>query len=167
MTRWFNRCWRDLRWLFCSTDVIVPMPYSDGASVQPVLKGVLVPPKHRLWTTPRRMHRCPFLDRRFNRCHWDFLTWYSCALSNAPMPVRRFIRWLLIRPVQRHRLNRCYLSLLCLSNPSRRWIEHISTTNWTHWISFIEPRKLQIWSHKLVSPINYVVTPSPESQTMA
>jgi len=97
----------------------------------------------------------PFLDRRSNRCHWDFLTWSSCTLFNALMPVRRFNRWLSVNPVLliwfciylsnslrqpfRHfkKYSLCFFTTVWVS---RRWIGHISMVNWTHWILSMGPK---------------------------
>jgi len=128
----------------------------------------------------------PFLDRRSNRCHWDFLTWSSCTLFNALMPVCRFNRWLSVRPVQGHRLIRCYwfgfasicptrcgshldtsknilsafsLRFECLDgelDTSLWWIGHIGFYPW-------DLKILQMWSHKFVSHIDYVIIQSPKS----
>ena len=52
--------------------------------------------------------------------------------------------------------------------PSWQWIGHISTMHWTSRIWFgLHPwdlEILQIWSHKLVSPIDCIVIRSPKSQ---
>ena len=61
----FNRCWRNL---LLDADVITPVVCTDAPSVEPVLKKLLLGTWHRLWYKGRPMHRCPFLDRRFNRC---------------------------------------------------------------------------------------------------
>ena len=41
---------------------------SDAPPVQPVLKAWLLRNLHHLWNTVHWLHRCPFLDCRFNRC---------------------------------------------------------------------------------------------------
>src|SRR6185437_14227859 len=57
-----------LKDLLLTADVITPMVCTDASPVQPVLKTWLLRDLHRLWNIGRPMHRCPFLDRRFNRC---------------------------------------------------------------------------------------------------
>ena len=107
----------------------------------------------------------------------EFFSWSSKALSNAPMPMLWFIWWSSVWPMARHRFNWCsiadtcpircggYLSIFCwdCDLASRRWFGHFSMVNWTHWISSMESRNLQIWSHKLVSSIDYVATQSLKS----
>ena len=138
----------------CCTDVIAPTPWSDAPSVQLVLKTCFLAAWHALWSIVRWIHRELFLDHQFNRCHCYFLSWSSSALSNALIPLRRFIRWPSVRPVHGHRLNRCYCFCIHLSNlswwsfghlknilsllffyyglASLRWLGHIFTANWTY-----------------------------------
>jgi len=65
----FNRCWRSLPPLLCSTHVIAPMPCFDRSSVQPVLKTRLLAAWHALQVIARQLHRCPSTHRQFNRCY--------------------------------------------------------------------------------------------------
>ena len=60
--------------LFSSADVIAPTRCTDALPVQPVLKAWLLRNLHRLWNTVHRLHQCPFLDTRFNRCFTCFFT---------------------------------------------------------------------------------------------
>ena len=101
--------------------------------------------------------------------------------------VHRFIQWLSVRPVQGHQLNRCYYFCIHLSNSSQwsfghlknilsafsLWFEclddELNTT--IHRIGHIEfyPWDIQIqqmWSHKLINSIDYVITQSLKSQPM-
>ena len=117
-----------------------------------VIRTVIVPVLHF------SCHRCI-------RCNCDLLTWPPCALSNAPVLLRGFIRCLPVRPEHWRRLNRCYCFCIHLSKSSLRSFGHfkiysisafslrlvISVVDWTHlygeldilemvWTSSMEPK---------------------------
>ena len=78
-----------LRNLLLGADVITPVVCTDASPVQPVLKTWLLRDLHRLWNTVRPMHRCPFLNHRFNRCLKADLASISFCTK---IPWRRFFR---------------------------------------------------------------------------
>jgi len=132
-----------------------PVHCTGGAPVQPVLKGSVFTPLQLTWHCTGALLRCligsscaeDLLHGRLTsslkdsmviapvlhischqciRCYCDLLTWPPYTLSNAPVPLHRFIRWPPVRPMLGHRLNRCYcLCILC----SNRRCGHLDISN--------------------------------------
>ena len=77
---------------------------------------------HALWVMVRRLHRRPFVHRRFIRRCWVFFTWLNTAHLIASMPLRRSIWCLPDKPGLSHRLNRCYCFLRYSSDSVFLWV---------------------------------------------
>ena len=66
------------------------------------------------------MHRCLILTRRFNRCYWVFLIWFSKHVQLHRCLGRRFFRQPSYAPMVHRRFNRCCCFCSFSSNSSRQ-----------------------------------------------
>ena len=152
--RRFNRCWR----IFCSPPKMLSGQCSDKCTDTLFLH--VVQPESRSFFTWFRLHS-----------HIGPMTGHRCIRwpSDAPTARLRCIRWPSDARMAGRRFNQC--SRLCFGISTADWTYHLDDgldMASRRWIGYVELYRwdvkiLQMWSHKLVSPIDYVLTQSPKS----